>query len=238
MRDGSPAAKLCRDGNPPDFVQYEQACRLTYRNRIELNGGAVLRYRRTRRSPVDWNPRQKDLLEREFFGWIHVENERVGAIHLLEYRGSPFLWNEEFLQIMDSMSFAQSELAKALIAAWEDVGDDLFSFGDVIEFRCAWTDKRRCPPGLWASAAIRLINLECPDYSILALKAFPLEYEGNGGDLVDASLRRRQEAMRRYYRSVLGVTSIPGNDEWMYRIHPRLDGLVDAPQDSLTPVGA
>jgi len=60
------------------------------------------------------------------------------------------------------------------------------------------------------------------DFSVLLLKAFPLEYEWRApiGSEAAQTLERRRAAMIRHYRRVLRVEPLPGRpgeDGWMWR---------------------
>ncbi len=230
MAIASDAAKLFRGSVPPSFVTQELSLRKNYKHTLRVDEKAILRYRKSRRGQLDFE--LQGIKKRELFGWIEMESERVGAIEIHEFRADDYLDNDTFFELMDAVSQMNMQLATAVIGAWEDVGMDLFAYGDIVDFRMAWTDPRRCPPGVWASLANALIELECSAYCLLTLKAFPLEYEGkvNGDAHLAASLKHRQGAMRRLYGKLLGVAPFPADNEWMYRINPRLASAIDTPQ--------
>lgn len=79
-----------------------------------------------------------------------------------------------------------------------------------------------------------MINRNCSTYSLLALKAFPLEYggKGDGDGRLAESRTRRQKAMQRHYRRLLGVTPFEEDGVWMYRINPKFAEVVEAPGSS------
>ena len=67
----------------------------------------------------------------------------------------------------------------------------------------------------------------CPEFSLIVLKAYPLEYEGSLPD--DSPMRpafeRRQAALMRLYRKTLGVAPMSGkygDEGWMFRFNRSL----------------
>lgn len=227
------STKLFRSESIPDFASEVSGSRKAYRHSLSLDAGgevAVLRYHKSRWNPLSFE--SEELSERELTGWIEIEGRCVGVIELYEYRATDFLDNSSLFELMDSKSGITSELASTLVSNWRCVSGELLELGTIIDFRKAWTDPRRCPAGLWASAANNLIAKHCPTHSLLILKAFPLEYEcrEDGRPELAASRMRRQEAMKRHYRKLLGVTRFPNAEEWMYRVNPKMSDVICAPR--------
>lgn len=219
----------------PRFIQWELARNVSYRRRISLEEAGVdvlLEYRRSR---FHWLGDEPDgIRKREIFGWLKIGRRRVAALQLFEFETTPWLSNTEFFEFMDIDEQIESHLAEILIDAWENVTEQITSFGNLVDFRMAWSDPSLCPPHLWAKAVNLLIQQELGDYSILTMKAFPLEYEGrmSKGSLAEYGLQKRQLAMVRHYRRLFGVIPFPGkvgNDGWLYKIAPRLRELIPPP---------
>ncbi len=216
----------------PKFVNDETSERKRYPQRLTVSEGPVganLHYRRSRWGRLDFE--RMGMSTREIFCWLEIDGHRVGAIQLREYRADDYLDNDDFFEFMDSFTQSASDLASTVMVHWEEVVD-FFDYGSLLEFHAVWTDPRRCPTGLWSLAANDLISRECPNYSVLVLKAFPLEYENNENELLTASRKRRQQAMRRHYSRLLSATPFPKDREWMYRINPTFLDVVDEPQSS------
>ncbi|MBR1201047.1 hypothetical protein JQ574_34135 [Bradyrhizobium sp. AUGA SZCCT0158] len=64
----------------------------------------------------------------------------MSAFKLLEYEVSPLLDNELFMQAMDAESSIESELAEVLCEAWNWFSDEVSDYGNLLDFRMAWTD--------------------------------------------------------------------------------------------------
>jgi hypothetical protein len=125
----------------------------------------------------------------------------------------------------------------SLCQAWSPFCNEVTAYGNLVDFRMAWADPSS-PPGLWAAAAEELIGREIPSYSLLAMKAFPLEYEGRSpeGSAARAGLLSRQRAMIRYYRRLFGVQKFPGrsgDEGWLYRINPAKTDVIERPRNRL-----
>jgi hypothetical protein len=179
-----------------------------------------LRYSRSR-----WQ-RDPDLpvvQQRVVKAQLHVDGEHAGSFLLNELRPKPFIDKRRFFEWADAMSSELSELAEVICRHWEEVFDVTDS-GTVLELARVWTHPAFSGEGRFALAANTLIGLSA-EWSLLVLKAFPLEYEGQVSDGNADAYTRRKAAMMRHYRSTLGVTQFPGDagDEgWMYLIRPDL----------------
>jgi hypothetical protein len=166
---------------------------------------------------------------REVFGWIEAGHKRVGAIQLFEYDFANSMDNEDFCFLMDAESSIECKLADVLCASWDWFASEMMNFGNLLDFRMAWMDSGFDGHGVWCAAAKQLIAHEFPRYSLLTMKAFPLEYEGYEGRAPEGArsqigLLSRQNAMIRYYRKQFGVDAFPapfGRDGWLYKINER-----------------
>jgi hypothetical protein len=172
-----------------------------------------------------------------FFCWIRLKTRRVAALQLFEFEPPPWLSNDDFLFSMDTLSQIDCHLAEVLCRAWDGFCDQVTGdYGNLVDFRMAWADPA-CPPGLWAAAAEELIAHELPNYSVLTMKAYPLEYEGRvpAGSAAQTGLASKQLAMIRYYQRLFRVQKFPGqsgNEGWLYRINPTIEHAIERPRNS------
>jgi hypothetical protein len=227
--------RIRRMGEIPSFVRDEVGVSRAYRHRLEFSfkgHKAHLRYRRSR-----WSRLEGEVPNRMFFCWIALKRRRVAALQLFEFEPAPWLSNDDFLFSMDVLSDIDSALAEALCSAWDRFCDQVTGYyGNLVDFRMAWADPA-CRAGLWAAAAKELIAHELPDYSLLTMKAYPLEYEGRvpAGSAAQTGLEFRQLAMIRYYQRLFGVQKFPGqagNEGWLYRINPTKEDAIERPRKS------
>jgi hypothetical protein len=145
---------------------------------------------------------------REIFAWILEGSVRLGAVKLIEWHVDPLTDEEDFYYEMDADSAEASALAEAVCSVWDI--PLLSSFGPLLEFRLAWMLPSAARESIWAKAAGRLITAHsCSGFSVLLLKAFPLEYEGHVSD-APLAFELRRKAMVRHYRRVLDVRPLPG----------------------------
>ncbi len=147
----------------------------------------------------------------------------LGAAKLRQWRLPAMADPNEFWYYADRLSHVDADLADMVNSHW--VGQDMPSeYGDLVLFdrlaidTAADVDRkalRRLGEYLLSEFGNRV--------SVMLLKAFPLEYEGElGPDHADRRdlYQRRQKAMLRLYRSELGVerfASSAGEVGWMWR---------------------
>jgi hypothetical protein len=214
----------------PKDLAYEQTCyeRREYRHQLTLDPASPyeFRYRRSRRQALS-----NGVYQRELFCWIVFRGERVGALHLWQFETRPLIDDDAFFDAMDECSARTAELGEVLVTAWPEGVYEVFDFGPVIEFRLAWVAPAHSGRVPWGAAALALIEREFADFSILLLKAFPVEYSGRATGHI-RRLTHRQRAMRRYYQRLLAVAPMPGGwgrEGWMWRRHARLERAVPRP---------
>jgi hypothetical protein len=221
--------RIRRMGEIPSFVESEVHARRTYRYSLECTfkgHKARLQYRWSR-----WLRTEYEML----FCWITLNRRRVAAIQLFEYQPGPWPENDCFFEAMDASTQIESDLAGVLCNAWSPFCSHVTAYGNLVDFRMAWADPTRHPPGLWAAAAEQLIAYELPEYSLLTMKAFPLEYEGRAPSrsAAHAGLLSRRRAMIRYYQRLFQVRKFPGpsgDNGWLYRINPIVEDLIEMPR--------
>jgi hypothetical protein len=79
--------------------------------------------------------------------------------------------------VMDVDEEFEARLSGALCAQFDNLIDEITLAGPILEFRSAWIVPRFANGDLFRLAAHTLIEKFSPHYSILVMKAFPLEYE-------------------------------------------------------------
>jgi hypothetical protein len=154
---------------------------------------------------------------------------------LFEFEPATWLTNDDFFDSMDAFTQIESDLAAVLCSAWSRFCEQVIHHGNLVDFCNAWADPV-CPPGLWAAAAEELIAHELPNYSLLTIKAYPLEYEGRvpARSAARTGLMSRQRAMIRYYQRLFGVQKFPGrsgDEGWLYRINPITERAMERPRN-------
>lgn len=228
-------ARIRRTSSMPEFAVEEARQRRRYPHTLNIKGlGVTLAYRASGEVSVGEVDRGEEyhdaVLRRELFCWLRVGRQRVGAMALNTYCFSGCASNSEILDTMDIDQAFEWNLAKVLCNAWRSVVFDVSHMAPVLYFHMAWISPRYADGKLFAVAANELIEA-VDDYSILVMKAFPLEYEGQAppGSSRSGALRSRQRAMVRYYQRIFGVRPFPGRDGgdgWLWRPHPlRADAI-------------
>lgn len=220
--------RIRRGDEVPDTFSRELGLGQRYPRTIsleELRRGMRLRYRRTRPTRMDGGD---CVRRREVFAWIYLGPERVGGLEFVEFDPDPLSGNESFFDDMDSYCAADAAVGEVLCDQWSDVTDIPGGFGPIVEFRAAWMKPLYARDGLWVRAAEALIGQEFKDYSILIMKALPLEYEGRApkGMPSHQGLEQRQSAMIRYYKRLFGVEACPGEsggEGWLWRPNPTVE---------------
>jgi hypothetical protein len=231
----SGVSRIRREATLPERVRDQGGSKLKHPHRmtIEVKGARyILAYRKSRRHRMDEGT--GCVRTRDLFCWILFEEQQVGALHLVEFKPDTDIDNDEFYYTMDAEAFADVKLAEVLCHSWHDVVHDVLVHGPVLEFRLAWMSPEHAKSAVWATAAEALIRAEFDEYSILVMKAFPLEYEGRApeGSPAHDFLIHRQAAMIRYYTRLFRVDRFPGTwgaDGWVWRANPRIAHLIPPP---------
>jgi hypothetical protein len=234
-------SRIRRTDDMPAFAREEIGARRAYRQSLEFVFKGLKASARYRRSRWSWVADDEGFVRcRELFCWVTLGDKRVAALQILEFEPGLHLENDDFLCVMDASTQMEGDLASALCEAWDSFIEQVTVYGNLVDFRMAWADRAKSPPGLWAAAANEIIARELPDYSLITMKAFPLEYEGVAPDVSPAQtgLRFRQRAMSRYYERLLGVqrfAGASGNEGWLYRINPALVEVISDPNAERAP---
>jgi hypothetical protein len=212
-------------GEVPGFVREETEARRVYPHFLELAFEDHMERLQYRWSRWSWMAYERKIRERRLFCWVTLKRRRVAALQLIEFEPVIQLTNDDFFFNMDEATQMESDLAAVLCNAWGRFSKQVMAHGNLVDFRMAWADPGRHPPSLWAAAAEAVIAHELPGYSLLTMKAFPLEYAGRApaGSASQVGLRSRQRAMVKYYQRLFGVQKFPGtsgDQGWLYRVNP------------------
>ncbi len=161
------------------------------------------------------------IASRALFGWLHRADGRIGAMGFNEWHPWPGLAGDDFVWGMDECSQAAANLSVVLADAWEM--DELSESGPVLEFSQVWMRPDHARGSVWAPVADALIRRRYEGrFSVLVLKAFPLEYEAAvpEGSPLERGFALRQRAAQRLFTRVLRVHPLPGDagaEGWMWR---------------------
>lgn len=222
-----------RSDTPPSGMNDPFPSHIKSIREIDLRAsvGFVGRYRKY---PRAWLGEVKDsVYKRHIYCWLFAENDEVvGTFELIDFddRGVGFVEDDQFWELMDSHSDSTMELAEALIATWPDISTSLLPYGAIILVDRAWVKPRYARHSEWAAILHRLIEIEFKHYSVITLKAFPLEFEATDER---RHFAHRHRALMRLYRRVLDMRPFPGAPGkvgWMYSIAPRLADVIDDPE--------
>lgn len=216
--------RIKRTATFPRFAAGEAAQNLRYPYRLAIpNSDTVLQYRRTRqKGDLDYG---EGLLRRKLFAWLILNGERIGAFEMNQIDPNGCADNDEFLMVMDASEKFEADMSDVLCTQWNDIIGDVTHAGPILDFRYAWIAPEHAGGSLFSKCSHALIDRFCPRYSILVIKAFPLEYEGReiaANPAMGRAVDCRERAMVRYYGSVFGVRPFPGKageEGWLFH-HP------------------
>ncbi|WP_203290773.1 hypothetical protein [Maricaulis parjimensis] len=154
--------------------------------------------------------------------WVRHDGRSVGGVNLSRFTIPTFMTNEEFLDVMDRESSETHRLSCALAHEFDSVSEEVGDYGDIIELNRVWLSPVPEVAGASGEILESLIAAVFPDFSLIVLKAYPLEYEGNlpDGSPMRPAFERRQAALMRLYGKTLGVTRMSGrygDEGWMCR---------------------
>jgi hypothetical protein len=134
---------------------------------------------------------------RNFSPGLVLGRRRIGAFELNEFDPNGCGSNEDFIIVMDIDEAYEATLSGALCGQFDDLIGEVTFAGPILDFRRAWIMPRFANGELFRLAARTLVEKVSPRYSIMAITAFPLEYEGEvseGSDL-EIAFKRRARAM-------------------------------------------
>ncbi len=144
-----------------------------------------------------------------------------------EWHPWPGLPSDDFVEGMDEDSLASFNLSLVLADFWEM--EELSESGPILVFSRLWMHPDHARGSVWAPVAEALIRRRYERrFSVLVLKAFPLEYEHavREGSPLERGFASRQRAVQRLFTRLLRVHPLPGDhgaEGWMWR--PPSDGV-------------
>lgn len=221
---GNIVKRIRRQDTLPQFALAEARRRQKYPHTIKLPGtGASLRYRMSKPYSVGEFADYEGFVQKtELFAWLLLGRRRIGAFEVNEIDPNGCGSNEDFMIVMDIDDAYEATLAGALCGQFDNVIDEVTFAGPILDFRRAWITPRFANGALFRLATRTLVEKVFPYYSIVVIKAFPLEYQGEvheGSDL-EIAFRRRARAMIRYYQRIFGVRPFDGEygeDGWLLK---------------------
>lgn len=126
-----------------------------------------------------------------------------------------FIDGDDFLFSCDAISAPDLEMAEFVAANWDGDIEHPLDYGSICMFHRLVI--KSDTDAVWKGIA-EGIEREFKRSSILVLKPYPLEWEGEVTPDNEDSLVRRQAAMKRYYRRRIGVDTVDGDPgKWMWR---------------------
>lgn len=227
--------KIRRSSELPSFAQEELGRPYQYPHRPTIRGlpsDVSVRFRRSRKKRI--GGLVDGIRRSEFFAWVHIGPRPVSALRLVTYDVTLYFSDDDFLNNMDMDASEDYTFANVIAEHWTDVATSLSAYGPLVQFCSAWADPQVAGQNLWWKVANHLLFNEMDRWSVLVLKAFPLEYDGNvpDGSASAPFFAQRQRAMVRYYGRTLGMTALPrlhGREGWLYRFHPELREVLAVP---------
>lgn len=231
-----PNDRLRRSADAPHFVRKEVDGR-RYPYHKDIHSYRV-EYRRERwRDPLagcsDDPDERPTFRRRKTFGWLFRDDEKIGAIEVREYDLCAFDCNETLWRAADMDGFDAGRVVYVLCSQWRDLGGDVAAYGTIVELVGLWLlPSEHAVRG--ASILDEFLQKTVRRYSIIVLKAFPLEYESRLGDRPELipAFERRLRAMQRHYARSLSMISFPslsGEGGWMWKPAERLKKIIPAP---------
>jgi hypothetical protein len=122
---------------------------------------------------------------------------------------------DDFLVAADAVAQSDVDMARFVEGNWDGELEHPLEYGSIAVFeRLVITCESRT---VWDILEVGIAK-EFKKSSMMVLKPFPLEFEGETIPHAEERLKRRQVALRRHYASRLGVVVIDGDEgEFMWR---------------------
>lgn len=232
--------RIRRSGGLPDYLKSELERRWSYP--YELTGvlpGYNVVYRRGRWVRLDTPQIDEPGFENLFVrirttvAWIRRGDINVASVRLREIDGE-LVPDWCFWDAMDNESQDLATWAEMILSLWAPSWIELFGYGPVLELQDVWVEPWQHQQGLWKPVAHALINRIMRKSSILAVHAFPEEYNGRApeGARSQVAFRRRQLAMMRVCEKEFGLKAMPhwGDEGFMWRPRAGLERIVGTPE--------
>lgn len=209
--------------------EHERFRELKLLREIDLSGQGGFRgqYRTYKTRWVAEAPNMISL--RKLYCWLFDGGKLIGSFKIYEF-DADLMDDDQFCYLMDAESNSVMELAEYLAYFWPKIFDSVFIHGKLVYVDYLAVDPRHARRGEWAAIMRLILEIEYPDRALLALKAFPIDY-----DTIDHSkgLEIRQRALMRLYHRALGVRPLPGDagkTGWMYAIGPEFTEDIPIPK--------
>ena len=207
----------------PEFCTKELAFRRRYPRQLIVDETPIVyRLGRWLATPEPGFP----VKAKQLFAWITSPTAKAGAFEITAYSIDDFASNGAVFDALDASEGYEAEFGTVLVETWKDVAFDVAAYGDIVFYRAAWVSPDYKDVGIFERASLSLIDEHFPRYSVILMKAFPLEYErieAKRGSATQANLERRLRAMRRHYARIFGAQSMPrrwGKEGWLWAPRP------------------
>lgn len=221
--------RIRRPDKMPDRYSEEVESQIKFPRVIHLdgkNGRTKVRYR-VKKSRIMGEDGYGCVQRRKIFALIEIDGVRSGLLRFNEYDIDFDASEEDFLYTMDLEEGSETCLSQIICDEWHEVAFISDFYGSIVEFEAVWMSPLYARKAIWVEAAEALIAREF-QYSIMLLKAFPLEYGGllDQGAPINEGFAHRRAAMFRYYQRLLGME--PCSEEnaaegWMWRANPDVE---------------
>ena len=194
LRDRLRSVTRLRERWRADNAELEIVCRRSCYQREDM---ASIKRRETF---IDFLKNDEIIATAEFMEWDKVDRH--------------FAYEIDLIDECDAVSSGALEMAVFVTSNWDEFEHPL-DYGTIVVFnRLVIT---RETDAVW-HAISDAIDIEFGKASIMVLKPFPLEWEGDLTEENEERFIHRQAAMMRCYRRRLGVETIDGDPgEWMWK---------------------
>jgi hypothetical protein len=234
--DEQPLARLTRiqrGDSVPSFAASDASRRHRFPGRAQVSSEVQLFYRTTRNYCLAGIDRA--VVKSDLAGVLVANEQPIGTFSAAQFTVRT-TDNDAFYGVMDGSSATESELAYILCRHWNDFSREVAWAGPIVHIESAWIDKRYASHDLLRLARRAVTEAIWCDYSLVVMKACPLEYSGldiSAESPLKVAQSRRRAAMIRYYERVFGSHPFPGNCDWLWALHPRLRRKSDIAQPTL-----
>jgi len=189
---------------------------------VAVGEGVELKFRRTAWRPLAGS---EEVSCAEFFCLVFVDGREAGMLGASLYRLASEIDNETFIDAMDNHSNETHALATAVCEKWREVAFEVSRWGPIVEIYAARLEKQFAYRVSLKNVIDALQRRALTNYSIIALKAFPLREEMADGSECDSPSRwKRAAALMRHYKKTFGAKVFPGlagKSGWMWAPNPR-----------------
>ena len=167
------------------------------------------------------------------------DSQCIGNFKLARYNIQRAYDKDEFWRAMDCSSGAEEKFAYILCKSWADVVHQVAPMGPIIRIDHAWLDRAHAGKNLLASTIDVITERIWPNFSIIVLKAYPLEFASvrdnlDGNAHLQRAQLRRQRAMMRHYQGIVGAKPLPGpagDDGWLWSANPNAKRVIPPPRE-------